>query len=95
MSNEKWITIKNFPNYKISNLGRVKSFKHSKPIILFPVKKGVDTYAVKLYKNGIGYSFTVGRLLFFTWGIGEIDNTSIHLNEQKLLSEKIKRIMDF
>ena len=34
---ERWLGIKNFPEYKISNLGRVKSFKRSKPYILIPV----------------------------------------------------------
>ena len=27
---EKWIAIKNYPNYKISNKGRVLSFKNDK-----------------------------------------------------------------
>tara|TARA_R110002012_G_C11472772_1_gene594153 strand:+ start:308 stop:805 length:498 start_codon:yes stop_codon:yes gene_type:complete len=31
---EQWLPINNFPDYQVSDLGRVKSFKHQKPKIL-------------------------------------------------------------
>ena len=33
-SAEQWITIESFPDYQISNLGRVKSFKYNTPRII-------------------------------------------------------------
>lgn len=36
LANEKWIRIKEFSDYEISTLGRVKSYKTSKPKILKP-----------------------------------------------------------
>lgn len=38
MKEEQWITIPNHPDYKISNLGTVKSFKRKEEVILKPMK---------------------------------------------------------
>lgn len=47
---EGWKNIKGFPDYQISNQGRVKSFKRRKPIILKTALSGGFEY-VSLHKN--------------------------------------------
>ena len=62
LDGEIWKIIENFPDYEVSNQGRVKSLKFGKEIILTPGKnKGY--LIVKLYKNGKKYNKTVHRLV--------------------------------
>jgi hypothetical protein len=55
LSNEQWKPIKDFPDYEVSDLGRVKSYKHSKEgRILSPRSDGRGGYKkVTLFKNGM------------------------------------------
>lgn len=60
---EKWKKIKGFEDYQISNLGKVKSFKRTKSIILKPqtTKKGYKL--VEFRKDGQRNFFCVHRLV--------------------------------
>jgi len=55
MSNESeiWKTIENFPDYKISSFGRIKSFKFDKinGKILAKIKNNRQYFCIGLYKN--------------------------------------------
>lgn len=63
---EEWKDIKNYPDYMVSNQGRVKSlnFKRTGKEQVLRCCKGKDGYlAVKLYKNGKLKNFKVHRLV--------------------------------
>lgn len=64
MENEKWIKVKDYPKYFVSNFGNVKSFyKKDKPIILKP---GVNKYGyfIVVLTNEIGKkTITVHKLV--------------------------------
>lgn len=63
--NEEWKTIKDFPNYMVSNLGNVKSLNYKnlqKEKILKPMKPK-SYYIVRLYKNKDWKDFFVHKLV--------------------------------
>ena len=74
LPNEIWTTIKNFDDYKISNYGRVVSYKKDKPIILQPsITNGY--YKVSLSKNGEIKGFLVHHLVYTSFTNDEIDTS--------------------
>ena len=52
--NEEWRDISDFPNYKVSNLGRILNIKRNRILNLSPNNHGY--IQVFLYKNGKGYA---------------------------------------
>jgi len=60
---EQWNTIKDYPNYKISDLGRVKSLCKSKAIILVQSNGSGGYKNVGLYENGIMKTKYVHKLV--------------------------------
>lgn len=69
--NEEWRDISDFPNYKVSNLGRILNIKRNRILNLSPNNHGY--IQVFLYKNGKGYAKSVHRLVA-TEFIENIDN---------------------
>ena len=72
MDSEKeiWKSVKDFPDYEISNLGRVKSYKvpHWRdPHILVPFIVGSGYYQVDLHKQKKGFSSYVHHLVLETF----------------------------
>jgi hypothetical protein len=63
METEKWITIKNYPDYKISNLGNVKSFKLGRCRNLLLTKTTTGYHFVNLSHKGKSHPFNVHRLV--------------------------------
>ena len=66
MVNEIWRDIKDYPNYMVSNLGRVKSLcnnKTSKEKIIKPNKINSGYLRVALYKNGNIKKYLIHRLV--------------------------------
>lgn len=64
LRNEVWKNIEGFPNYKISNLGNIKSFTRKKfgnNLVPQPMRKGY--LQVLLYKDGKPYPRKVHRLV--------------------------------
>ena len=62
---EEWRVIEGFPEYEVSNLGRVKSLNYNhtkKEQILKPVVKQ-GYLAVLLFKDKKGFQFTIHRLV--------------------------------
>ncbi len=53
LNNEIWKIIKDFPDYQVSNFGRVKSLKFNKERILKQYKNNNGYLCINLYKNGI------------------------------------------
>lgn len=65
---EIWKDIEGFPNYKVSNLGNIKSFTKKgcgNNLIPQPIRKGY--LQVLLYKNGKPYPKKVHRLVAITF----------------------------
>jgi len=49
--NEIWKQLEDYPDYEVSNLGRIKSNKRKNPIIIKQVKDSTGYYAVHLWNN--------------------------------------------
>jgi len=64
LENETWKTIKDFPDYQVSNLGRIKSLKFGKERILKQRKNNKGYFRVDLYKNGEKENKLIHRLVF-------------------------------
>lgn len=60
---EEWIKVADYPDYEISNLGRVRSLKYGKIRILKDRKDGCGYLQVILCKNGKQRSFKVHTLV--------------------------------
>ncbi len=84
LENEVWKVIIEFPDYSVSNLGRVKSLKFGKERILRQVKDSGGYFQLTLYKNGKGKPKQVHRLVYETH-IGKLEDgyDAHHINENK------------
>lgn len=63
MEVEKWKTIEGYPDYQISNMGRVKSLKFGKERILKPAKDKKGYLRLVLCNEGIQRTMKVHRLV--------------------------------
>jgi hypothetical protein len=61
MIEEQWAAIEGFPDYAVSNLGRVKSLRFDK--LLKPRINGYGHYRVVLYKDKEPYDVAIHRLV--------------------------------
>lgn len=81
---EIWKNIENYPDYMVSNLGRIKSFKYVREKIL---KNRIDNkgyYRVELSMYGNNKTFKVHRLVYFTFNPNADKSLEInHINEDK------------
>lgn len=64
---EIWKPIENYNDYKISNLGNVKSFKNNKEKILKPSKNSSGYLQIVLCKNGKAKSYFIHKLVAKTF----------------------------
>lgn len=60
---EEWRTIDEYPNYMVSNLGRVKSLNYGKEKILKQAKNHKGYHLITLSKNNIRKQYFVHRLV--------------------------------
>ncbi len=73
---EEWKVIKDYPDYQVSNLGRVKSFKKCRGINERILKENIDKrkyLCVLLCKNGFNKRLKVHRLVLISFK--PIDNS--------------------
>lgn len=63
----KWKVIEEFPNYAVSNIGRIKRIKKGRNTYIGKILKNVETedgyFIVNLYKNNKGSSKYIHRLV--------------------------------
>ena len=81
---EEWKSIDNHPEYKVSNLGRVKSIKYNKEIILKQTKNNTGYYYVYLSEKSKKYPLKVHRLIAHAF-IPNPDNKPFidHINRKR------------
>ncbi len=84
LENEVWKVITDFPDYQISNFGRVKSLKFKKERLLKQQKDSHDYFIIGLSKNGKVKIKYVHRLVFETF-VEKLKEgyDAHHINEDK------------
>jgi len=86
LENEIWKVIEDVPDYYVSSLGRIKSFKRDKinGKILNQNKINGEYFQVKLFKNGKKENKLIHRLVYETFK-GKIEEgcDAHHINEDK------------
>ena len=84
---EIWKDIKDYENYQVSNLGKVKSLKCGKEKILKNNINSSGYYQVSLSKNGKNYGFKIHQLVAMAF-LNHIPNgykfVIDHINSNKL-----------
>jgi len=69
---EQWKDIKDYEGlYRVSNLGKIKSLRFGKELLMKPVINIHGYYTVKLRKNGKSIAFVIHRLVYQAF-IGEL-----------------------
>lgn len=82
--NEIWKTIDDYPDYMVSNMGRVKSLKFGKEKLLKPFIQRKGYYLVELRNNNYSKTFTIHKLVAKAF-LDNPNNLSQvnHINEDK------------
>lgn len=104
MNNEKWVEARNFPNYEVSDLGRIRNAKTEK--ILKIRQDGKAYNLVSLFQDGKRYCKRLGRLIWQSFNECDCKDTIDHINRIKYddrlenlrcipLSENVKRRIGF
>jgi len=85
MNNEIWKTIEEYPDYQVSNLGRVKSLKFNKEKILKQCKNKDGYFRVDLYRNKKQYHKLIHHLVYETFNNYKLKNNECihHKDENK------------
>ena len=85
MEVEKWKYISGCTDYQVSNMGRVKSLKFGKELILKPKKRSDGYLQVQLYNEGIKKYMLVHRLVCeaFVQNDSLFNNEINHIDENK------------
>ena len=76
MEKEIWKDVRGYNGkYKVSNMGRVKSYKKRKSSILKPILNEKNYYYIELYSNGCRKKYLLHRLVLETFkGLGIYPN---------------------
>lgn len=81
MTSEIWRTIEGFPDYEVSNLGRVRSNKYQKALIRKPRLGTNGYYQVGLYVNGKRIRKSIHRLVAQAFIPGACNSLEVnHIN---------------
>lgn len=84
LQNEIWVYIDDYPDYQVSNYGRVKSLKYNKERILKPSTVN-GYYLITLSKNNKTKNFLVHRLVYYYFIDKQIENFMIdHIDNNPL-----------
>lgn len=82
---EYGVSIDGFPDYEVTNYGRIFNIKTNREMILSPTAEGDSDLSVGLYRNHRQYRLSVKVLVAKTFvdGYSEIFNTPIQLDGDK------------
>lgn len=80
--NERWVEMYGFPNYEISNYGRIKSYRNKK--ILKQVTDGASYMMVRLFYNGQKFTKRVSRLVWQSFNNCGCPETIDHIDKNSL-----------
>jgi hypothetical protein len=80
--NEIWTEMWNFPNYEVSNLGRVRRAKNGKLVKIR--KDGNDYNFVCLFYNKKKYTKRLGKLIWQSFNKCDCNQTIDHLDRKKM-----------
>lgn len=79
---ERWLPIKGYPNYEVSNYGRIKSLKHNK--VLKPYDNGRGYDLVDLFLESKRTTKKVHRIVADTFFDGDHENYEVnHIDGNK------------
>jgi len=95
---EIWKIIEDFPNYEVSNMGRVKSLRKWRGIsnrILKPYKMDNGYHQIKICKNGRKYSKYIHILIFENFEAESIKKIDNEIKIRNLDGECWKIVRDF
>ena len=93
---EEWRQIPDFSGYEISNLGRVRSIRHSlfgSPKLLSPAKNQGGYIFVNLYKDSKRHVFKIHRLVAITFiGLPTLLNSIVHHKDGDKTNNKLNNL---
>lgn len=100
MKKEEWKTIKDFPNYQVSNMGRIRSIDridsrgyYQKGKLLRPYKRLKDGYLkINLYNKNTIHTKYVHRIVLETFKCNTINNMECCHNNGNRSDNKIKNL---
>jgi len=78
---ERWVEMWNFPNYEVSNFGRVRNGKTEKVLKL--TNDASHYNMVRLFYNKKKYTKRLGRLIWNSFNMCECENTIDHIDMNK------------
>jgi hypothetical protein len=82
---EVWKRIQDFPDYEISNRGRIITYKQGKKAFIKPRLLKYGYYCVHLYVGGKRKACKIHRLVLVTFGDQQPPNTTVdHINRDRL-----------
>lgn len=81
LEGEVWVEAFEFPNYLVSNMGRVKNYKRGTLVKL--LDDGQGYYLVSLYHNGKRHMKRVARLVYTSFNDCGCGLTIDHINKDK------------
>jgi len=82
---EIWKTIKDYPDYQVSNLGRVKSFKKNKELIMSPQKNVYGYLTIRLSLNGKTKTKLVHKLVSIAFLNHKPDGLKLVVNHKNFI----------
>lgn len=87
---ETWKKIDQYENYKVSNLGRVKSLINN--IILKPDIGNGGYYRVRLFNNGKSKRFSIHRLVATTFINNKHNKSVINHKDSNRINNTVKNL---
>lgn len=81
MSEERWIESIDFPNYEVSNTGKIRRSKNQREL---KVAKNSSSYIVaRIYYNKKKYTKTISRMVWEAFNGGKCNETIDHIDRDK------------
>lgn len=96
MIDEKWAEIEGFPDYAVSNHGRVKSVRYDR--VLKPRSNSYGLNRVVLYRNLLPHDFYIHRLVAVAFEVDEYRPARVRrvmINESEMIFRTVGDCADY